>query len=212
MKRVIILVAVMALTTGIFAQDNIQFAISPVKMNSLYVGVDNPLHIAVAGVQADKISVTISQGTITKLSGVEYVVRPTTPGEAKIGIITETNGQKKETGSMMFRVKMLPTPIAKVAGKESGVIDLDVLAAQKGVIADMEDFLFDVRFTVTQFNVSVATPQGEKVEKSNSSNFTDAQKELINNLTSGQRIFITNIKAKYQEEIRDLRDISFTIK
>ena len=51
-KWIVILVAIMVATTGTFAKndDFPRVAIQPVAMNVLYLGVDNPLVIAVPGV------------------------------------------------------------------------------------------------------------------------------------------------------------------
>jgi gliding motility-associated protein GldM len=216
MKRVLItgLVAIMSVTTGIFAQNDNKFAvaIAPAKMNVLYCGIDKPVNIAISGVEsAEKVSATISQGTLTRVSGSEYIAKPATSGEARIDVFAEIDGQKKPMGGMIFRVKLLPVPVAKVAGKTGGEIDKDVLASQIGVIADMEAFLFDVKFTVTQFEVAVSTPEGDISETSTSNNFTPVQKNIINNLAKGQRVFCTNIKAAGPAGIIDLRDIYFTV-
>ena len=207
-KYFVILVALMAGTTGIFAQ----FAISPVKMNVLYLGIDNPLSISVSGVPDEKVSVEISQGTLNKVSGNEYIAKPTTPGNARIEVSYEIDGQKM-AGIMEFRVKMLPVPTAKLAGKSGGNIEKTVLLAQKGVIADLDDFLFDLRYDVTQFTV-VSISQGvEKRLISETAIFTAEQKELLTSLNKGQRVFLTDIKARGRgfDSVINLRDLVFTI-
>jgi len=180
-------------------------------MNVLYIAVDNPLSISVSGAPAEKVSATISQGTLSKIKGSEYIAKPTTPGEATVTVFAEIEGQKKNMGSMTFRIKLLPTPIAKVAGKASGSIDKNTLVAQQGVLADMEDFLFDLRYVVTQFTVGVTVQGMDKSETSNSAVFTPQQRQLLNGLTKGQRVFFTNIKARGPDGVKDMRDINFTI-
>ena len=83
---------------------------------------------------------------------------------------------------------------------------------QQGVNAEMDNFLFDLRFVVTQFNVMVNTPQGERNEPSTSAAFTQPQKNLINGLQRGQMVTFTNIKARGPAgNIVDLSDINFRI-
>jgi len=185
--------------------------ISPTKMNVLYIAVDNPLSISVSGVPQEKVSVQISQGTIVKKSGSEYEARPTTPGDATVTVFAEIDGQRKNMGSMQFRIKLLPTPIAKVAGRTGGSIERNVLASQPGVLADLEDFLFDLRYQVTQFTIGVQTTQGDRMLQSNSAGFTEEQRKLLNGLTKGQRVFFSGIKARGPDGVKDLRDINFTI-
>jgi len=207
-KYFVILVAFMAVTTGLFAQIN--FSISPVKMNVLYLGIDNPLSISISGVPDEKVSVAISHGTISKVSGNEYIARPAKTGDAKVEVFTEIDGQSY-TGIMEFRVKMLPIPIAKIAGKSGGNIEKADLLAQKGIIVDMEDFLFDMRYTVTQFTVVVASDKGDRGSRSNSATFTSDQKELLNSLEKGTRVAFTDIRASGPNGVVDLRDIVFAI-
>ena len=189
-----------------------QIVFSPTKMNVLYIGVDNPIVISMSGVGPDKISAGITNGTITR-SGSEWIAKPATSGESTITASATVEG-KPVSGNMKFRVKMLPTPIAKIGGRAGGPIDKNVLVGQTGVNAELEDFLFDLRYQVTQFNVVAVTTAGEQAAASTSPAFTDQQKALINRLTKGQKLFITGIKARLvggNVPAVDLRDIVFTI-
>ena len=210
-KYFVILVVVVATTTGILAQ--YQVAISPVKMNILYIGVDNPVTIAISGVSdAEKVSATISQGTLIKVAGGEYIAKPATTDVAKISVFAEIDGQKKAMGDMEFRVKLLPVPEARIFGKSGGSIEKDVLLAQPGISAYMGDFLFDLRYTVTQFTIVVSTPQdGEKSLASNTAAFTAEQKNLFASLYKGTKVSFTNIKARGPDGVKDLRDLVFTV-
>jgi hypothetical protein len=112
---------------------------------------------------------------------------------------------------MEFRVKMLPTPIAKVGGRAGGTIEKNVLMGQAGVNAELEDFLYDLRYVVTQFTLQVNTAAGERNLESKTAAFTDQQKQLINGLIKGNKLVVTNIKARGPAGVQDLRDIIFTI-
>ena len=187
-----------------------QTVISPTKMNVLYIGVENPISISMSGVGPDRIQASISNGTITR-SGNEWIAKPATAGNATLTTSATVDG-KPVTKQMDFRVKMLPTPIAKVGGRAGGNIDKNALAAQSGVNAELEDFLFDLRYVVTQFTLQVNTTAGERNEQSTNAAFTDRQKSLINGLTRGNKVIVTNIKARTPgNPVVDLRDIVFTI-
>jgi len=114
-------------------------------------------------------------------------------------------------GDMEFRIKMLPTPEALVGGKPGGNIDKNTLAAQQGVLASMGDFLFDLKYVVTQFDMTIMTSAGERSASSKSATFSADQKNLLNGLTKGQRVFFSNIKASGPDGIKGLKDIFFTI-
>ncbi|MBN1115658.1 MAG: hypothetical protein JXA77_00515 [Bacteroidales bacterium] len=168
--------------------------VSPTKMNVFYLGVDNPVDVSVAGVSPSDLSVTASNGTIVK-RGNSYIMRPRRPGNSIISVSATVDGKKKQVGQSDFRVKKVPDPIAKVNGLPSGGINKNVLLAQVGVAADLENFDFDLTFTVTKFTVSTTIGGFLKEESTNSYKFSQAQKNLIQNLNKGQRLYIQDIEA-----------------
>jgi hypothetical protein len=148
----------------------------------LYLGIDNPLSIAVSGVPAEKVSATISHGKLSKRSGIKYVANPETRDNAIIDVFVEIDGQKKKVESMEFRIQTVPVPIAKVAGKVGGYIDKNILISQKGIILELENFSLDVKFSVVQFSVSTISKGSAITKMSTSSAFTDHQKTMFNDL------------------------------
>jgi hypothetical protein len=82
------------------------FSVSPEKMNVLYIGVDNPLAIAVAGITADKVTATISEGIITGNMG-KFNARVTKSGEVTVAV----SSGNKVIGTSKFRVKRVPDPV-----------------------------------------------------------------------------------------------------
>jgi gliding motility-associated protein GldM len=187
--------------------------VSPTKLNLFYIGVDNPVDISVPGIPGDKLFPTIDNGTIQK-QGPGYIVRPVRAGvNAQVTVIAEIDKVKKNMGAKTFRVKIVPDPVAKVAGIKSGAIEKQYLLAQVGVVAEMENFEFDISFKVTSFTVS--TNQGgftiEKEAKSN--RFTDDQQSVMGKASRGQKIYIENIKAVGPDGItRPLGAIVLTLK
>ena len=185
--------------------------ISPTKMNVLYIGVDNPLAISVSGVPSERITASISQGTLSK-SGAEYIAKPTTVGNATVSISANVDGQTRKMGEMLFRVKTVPDPVGKVAGKTGGKIDKATLVAQVAVLAALDNFEFDLRFEVTSFSVSAIVGQFTRTQAATGARITDAQKQILNSLQRGGKVFFDEIKARGPDgRIRELPAISFTI-
>jgi len=187
--------------------------VSPTKMNVFYLGVDNPVEISAPGVAADKVFPSINNGVIVK-DGKQFVVKPSRTGTAQITVMAEIEKQKKLVGTKDFRVKTVPDPVAKVAGiKGAGGIEKAVLLAQAGVIAEMENFDFDLTFKVVEFKVSVNIGgfSNDKVSKSN--RFTPEQFNLIKQANRGQKVYIEDIKAIGPDgSIRLLGSIALTLK
>ncbi len=168
--------------------------VAPTKMNVFYVGVDNPVDVSVAGVRPEDLSVSMTNGRI-KPRGNSYIVNPKRPGNSYVTVSAKIDGKARQMGRKEFRVKMVPDPVAKVSGKKGGVISKQVLLAQVGVAADLENFDFDLKFKVTQFTVSATIKGFRKDAMSKSYKFTKAQKDIIRNLSNGQRVYIEDIKA-----------------
>lgn len=186
--------------------------ISPTKMNVFYIGVDNPVDISVPGVASANLIPSISSGSITKAAN-GYVVKVKQPGKTVISVSTKSNGGTKSMGSMEFRVKKVPDPVAKVAGQKGGNITASLLQAAKQVDAVMENFDFDLKFNISEFNVSTKTKDGYTIDKKSTSNkITSEQKALLSGLKKGQKVYFEEIKAKGPDgSIRDLGTVMFKV-
>ena len=189
-------------------------SVSPTKMNVLYIGVPNPIDITASGVPAEKLNVSISGGAISKAGAAgSYVAQVKSPGTVNITVTANVDGQTKNLGSKQFRVKRVPDPVAKVAGKREGTVTKAELAAQAGVKADLENFDFDMKFNVVSFKVSATIKGFSQDATANSAAFTAQQKQIISQVPSGGKIYIEDIKAKGPDgSIRSLGTIAFKIK
>ena len=188
-------------------------SVSPTKMNVLYIGVPNPIDITASGVPAEKLNVSISGGAITKAGAGSYIAQVKSPGTVNITVTANVDGQTKNLGSKQFRVKRVPDPVAKVAGKREGTVTKAELAAQAGVKADLENFDFDMKFNVVSFKVSATIKGFSQDATANSAAFTAQQKQIIAQVPSGGKVYIEDIKAKGPDgSIRSLGTIAFKIK
>ena len=188
--------------------------VSPTKMNVFYNGVDNPVEISIPGVSMDKISATISRGTL-KQTATGFVVQPGSGATTcDITVYAIVDGAKRNMGTKTFRIKQVPAPNPRVSGITSKTVAKNELAAAMGVIAEMpRDFDFELKFTVTSFTLA-ATVRGFNQEKSsNNQLFTDDQKRILTNLQSGSVVNIINIKAVGPGgDVRELNDLVIKIK
>jgi gliding motility-associated protein GldM len=194
-------------------------SVSPTKMNVLYIGVPNPIEITASGVPAEKLSVSMSGGGSISKAGAAgaYNALVKTPGKVNINVSANIDGQTKSLGSREFRVKRVPDPVATVgsdaANKRGGTISKAVLAAQAGVKAELENFDFDMKFTVVSFKVSATVRGFTQDAASTSAAFTAQQKQIIQQVGSGSKIYIEDIKAKGPDgSIRSLGTICFKLK
>jgi gliding motility-associated protein GldM len=187
--------------------------VSATKMNVFYVGVDNPVNVSIAGVPGNKITPTITNGRIVKQSDGAYIVRPKRPGNSLVSVRAEIDGVSTKMGVAQFRVKGLPDPVIKVAGKKGGKIAKNVLAAQAGVFVEMENFDFELEFKIIEFTVSTTDRGGYYIDAKTKGNaFTKAQNDLIKGLRRNSRVNIEEVKAVGPDgSVRNLAPIVFEI-
>lgn len=191
--------------------------ISPTKMNVLYLGVANPIKVSVPGVASVNLSVSVSNGRYEK-SGEGYLVYPAkldaTGKNTSISVVATMNGEERRMGSMDFRVKEVPPPLATVGNKNGGILKKEELLSEDGIFADLKDFDFDLKFKVTQFEITFSGAGGFVTSYKGSGNrFTTEQKEQFKKLTLGSVIIIDNITARGDDGTnRPLSPISFKIR
>ena len=155
-------------------------------------------------------------GSIRKVGPGKYIVRCSKPtsknNPARISVSAEMAGEKKSMGSSEFRVKVVPDPVAKVAGKRGGRIKKNVLMAQTGPYAEMENFDFDLKFNVIEFTVSATINGFVSDASTRGTRFSGQQKGIIKRVGRGQKIYIEGIRAVGPDgRPRNLGTISFIL-
>lgn len=131
--------------------------ISPTNMNVFYIGVDNPVSISVPGANSKDIVATVSGAgaTLTKVKDGEYTVKVTKQETCQINVRAKIGGKEMDMGTMKFRTKRIPNPIAMVGKQQGGKIDKDVLAAQGGLRVEKGDFDFPVTYRIASFKIQI---------------------------------------------------------
>jgi len=187
--------------------------VSPTKMNVFYIGVENPVDISVPGIPSNKLSASMTAGSIVPNGKGGYTVKVTKPGTTTVNVSAKMDGGTKSMGSKEFRVKRVPDPVAKVAGQKGGGIAATLLKAAKRVDPVMENFDFDLKFQITGFVVSTKTKDGFTIDKpSTSERITSEQKSLLEGVKKGQKVYFEEIKAKGPDgSIRELGTLMFKV-
>jgi len=143
---------------GEYQVGNPSATISATKMNVLYMGIPNPISVSAAGIASQNLEVSVSNGGRVEKNGDEYLVYPgkldALGKNTSISVTAMMNGEKRLMGSMEFRVMEVPPPLATVGGMNGGTLRKEDLLAEDGLFAELKDFLFDLKFKVTQFDVS----------------------------------------------------------
>ncbi len=186
--------------------------ISPTKMNVFYYGVENPVAISVPGIPSDKLKVSVQGATYKKVAN-GYEMKPTArSGNATVTVSAEIDGKVKNMGSMVFRIKTIPEPKAKIMGKSSGTIEKNVLLASPGLIAAMEDFVFDLKYKITDYNISTTVNGMTKSASVKGSKLSTEAINIIKSAKSGTKVYFEDIKAEGPDGKRELSTIVLKLK
>jgi len=185
-------------------------AISPTKMNVFYIGVDNPVDISVAGAAPSDVQATLTggSGTIANKGQGHYIVSVKS-GDAKgnisVNVSIKTKTGSKSMGAMVFRVKKVPSPLASFAGVTGdGKVSKGELMNAGGVIPHLDDFVFDLKFPVVSWNMSVFV-NGVYVDyPASGANTTSQMKDILNRVKPGQKVLIEEVKVQAPDGVRKI--------
>ncbi len=173
--------------------------ISPTKMNVLYIGVENPISVSVPGANPRDVEVTATGAGIAlrKVKDGEFVATVKSPGKASINVSAKMSGKMMNMGTMDFRCKAIPKPVAKVGTYSGGRIPKESLLTQGAIRVAMEGFDFPVTYMVTSFTMSFNTGGDAQAPlQATGSQFTAEMKAKISKLRRGNKVYIENIRAK----------------
>ncbi len=187
-------------------------SVSATKMNVFYIGVDNPVSISAGGVSPDQINASMTNGSISR-SGGEWIVRPDSPGKASVSVTAKLGDRMKSMGSVEYRVKNVPDPVAYIAGSSGGAVSRDVVLASGAIIPRMPaDFEFNLNFVITGFNFS-GNRKGDIIDYAGSGNgLTGQMKDFIRGARRGEKIILEDIFAKGPDgKTRKLNSIVLTL-
>jgi hypothetical protein len=208
MKKIIAFTSLVLLCKFLVAQ---KFAVAADKNNILYIGIDNPLSIAVEGITCNEIFIKTYNGTISKYENCTYTFRGNKTGRADIILYKKINNKLKEIGRSVFRLKNIPAPSFYIAqyGKSFLYNDFNsknkaskvVLAAQQYVRADLENFDFDIKFLIDSFTVKILSSDSSSVKTFLNAGNKIKQEvtEAFHNLKNDDIVLFTKIHAKYPD-------------
>lgn len=192
--------------------------ISPTQMNVFYIGVPNPVDISAPGVPADAIRPAFQgPGSISPAPGGKghYIVRVTSGAgtNCHIGVSAAMpDGSHQNFPPQEFRIKAVPDPTCYVLNKKGNIrVPKVQLSLANTVFAKMDNFDFNLPYTVTSFQM-VATVNGiSKTFNATGQNFTPDMKRIMSELLPGSTIIIENVHCSSTAGARTIPGVTITI-
>ncbi len=186
--------------------------VSTDKTRVFYQGLENPLSITGGGGD-EKVSVTVDGPGIntTKAGPGQYIVKCEALGTA---VVTATDGKNNQ--KISIPIKRVPSPLATVGGFPGGPIGANVFRVQKGVAAELRDFIFEgVKYEVVSFTLYCTGKGFEEnigLAEVTGAYFSAEAIGLIRRCQAGSTVVIDEIKVRGPGGIRKLeQNISFTL-
>ena len=173
-------------------------------MNVLYAGYNNPISISVPGVPLNKISATMSGGSLQSTGPGHYIARPSKVGENITFTVTSTNtGRPQQMGQFTFKVRKLPDPTPYLNVKDEhgnpvrykgGRLAKSQLVAATAIGAAIDDGILDVPFRVQSFETVFFDGMGNAVPMaSEGASFSARQMENFRKLSRNRRFYISRV-------------------
>ncbi len=186
----------LAFNTPIKDQNRI-VSVAADKMNVMYIGVENPLTIAVEGILNKDITVSSDELQIVKKSNGKYVAIANQPGKAYVKVVSDKFGER----ALEFRVKRIPDPTAVLVndGRNSykGTLSPEEFKKYKGVDLFTPYFEFDLPMEIKRFHLTRVPVKGDPVEVINRSGvFNENAKSLVEKAQSGDVFYVDKVTAR----------------
>lgn len=170
-------------------------------MNVLYAGFSNPISISIPGVPLNKVSATMTGGTLQPVGPGKYIARPSAVGkDVTINVLSLQTGTAKQMGQYTFHVRKLPDPTPYIVVGDNrfrtGGLAKASLMSVGGIKAAIDDGLLDIPFKVLSFETVFYDNMGNAVPMvSNGDSFSQRQRETFRSLARNRRFYITRISA-----------------
>lgn len=188
--------------------------VSPDAMNVLYIGVDNPISISAPGVPVEGLKIAGNGVSLTPKGNGKYIARVTNAGDVSLAVTATIDGKSQNLGSSTFRVKRIPKPTARIAGKEGGRISAAQLRGQTVISASLDNFDFDAKFRVTKFNMYISKPRVDPIGPyaASGNEFSAQMKSALAGLTAGSVVMIYDINGVGPDGVaQNLNPITFQV-
>ena len=175
-------------------------------MNVLYAGYSNPISVSVPGVPLNKITASMTGGTLQPVGMGKYIARPAKVGQnVTITVSSINTGRPQQMGQFTFQVRKLPDPTAYIAMKDDkgvpsryrgGGISKASLMSIDGIGAAIDDGILDIAFRVLGFETVFFDNMGNAVPMvSDGAHFSARQKDTFRKLSRNKRFYISRITA-----------------
>ncbi len=174
-------------------------AISADELNVFYVGLENPISVAVAGVDSRNVSVSASAGNLQNIGGGRYkVLFPARQGNESVISVSAKMGDGRVVpmGSKKFKIRNVPRPTFRAGALSfDKPVPLSALMAQSSAVAILENFVYDgVKYTIQGYTFTGIGRTGPKKASITGSSLQGI-KGILGGMRAGEFVMFSDIRA-----------------
>ena len=158
---------------------------------TIYLFIENEMHIAATGIPDGHLEVSISNGEIFEKGGI-YIAHPEITGEAIIKVNAfKENGEINESDSILYRVEYPPLPRLQFSGMRGNVINKSHLPGRNTVelityFPEFKNVYKLLEFTISKEKESLFGAV------SNGLYLTQKQIDMIQSTPNGGKLYVIN--------------------
>ncbi|MFM2230898.1 MAG: Gliding motility transrane protein GldM [Bacteroidota bacterium] len=165
--------------------------ISADKMNVVYRGLPNPMTISIAGISDNNVTATAPG--LKNLGKGKYDLNPGAGTEVIINVTGKMTDGKSVTDRKAFRIKNIPAPLGAIGGTPGVQKGAKSRLQASQISAVLPDFLYDLKFRVTQFAFKVP---GQPTIIVNGDRLSPQCVAALARVSKGDQVTISDIKSK----------------
>lgn len=168
-------------------------SVSADKMNLFYIGINNPITVAMAGIPTGKVKVTCDDAEIEDLGNGHYNVQMKTIGKKIIKVEADGIALKE----IEYRVKRIPDPISMINFSSGGAMSVYDFKRQKKIRANLQGFPLEEQCVIKDFVMTRQSKMMDPIEvKNNGANFNETTLELVENIQAGDVVYFDQIRCQ----------------
>ena len=177
-----------------------QVVVSVDKINAVYIGLDNPISVAVPNVRSEDLIVSTIGGTITGERG-NYILRPSDNEQSKEMVVNVSYYKAEKliaAGQKTFKIKRFPDPVLLFSNLEEGdyikanLIGRKIIHAESWVNMEHTWHSPDVgKVTVLNFTIDLNSCSQTFTHFNNGMQMDSTSLALVQKANTGDRITIS---------------------
>ncbi len=175
--------------------------ISADKMNVVYRGLPNPMTISFAGIGDNNVTAS-APGLVKSGANGKYNLNPASGEEVTVSVTGKMSDGKTVSDKKVFRIKGIPAPQAAIGGQAGSQKGPKTRLQVSQITAVLPDFLYDLKFQVTQFVLKVP---GQASIVVNGDRVNAQCQAALARATKGDQVIISDVKTVIVGDGKDIK-------